>query len=142
MTLRLVDGGIPAFEWKMKRFEIPYTEEEMIELKNKIEEGLLDEKKASKKRYEMKNDTKSSFELYRKILQKLPGAPGNLVLAATTANLMTIIEVFKSDLDLREEFKNSTKKIDGIELDRYQWLKKLTYENGIDSIRFLIGRSY
>ena len=29
MTLRLVDGGIPSFEWKMKRFEIPFSDDEL-----------------------------------------------------------------------------------------------------------------
>ena len=33
MALRLVDGGIPSFEWKLKRFEIPFSEEELEELK-------------------------------------------------------------------------------------------------------------
>jgi hypothetical protein len=37
MPLRLVDGGIPSFEWKMKRFEIPFSEEEKMELNKKIE---------------------------------------------------------------------------------------------------------
>jgi hypothetical protein len=44
MALRLVDGGIPSFEWKMKRFEIPFSENELIELKKKVEEGELDTK--------------------------------------------------------------------------------------------------
>ena len=29
MTLRLVDGAIPSFEWKMKRFEIPFSDDEL-----------------------------------------------------------------------------------------------------------------
>lgn len=141
MALRLVDGGIPSFEWKMKRFEIPFSENELIELKKKVEEGELDEKKAFKKRYEMKDNPDVNLELYRKILRKLPSMPGNLILAKSSEGKLEIIEVFKSELDLREDFKNSKKQLNGSELDRFNWLKKLTKENGISSIQFLIGRA-
>lgn len=141
MALRLVDGGIPSFEWKMKRFEIPFSENEIIELKKKVEEGELDEKKAFKKRYEMKDNPDVNLELYRKILRKLPSMPGNLILAKFSDGKLEIIEVFKSELDLREDFKNSKKQLNGSELDRFNWLKKLTKENGIGSIQFLIGRA-
>ena len=141
MALRLVDGGIPSFEWKMKRFEIPFSENELIELKKKVEEGELDEKKAFKKRYEMKDNPDVNLELYRKILRKLPSMPGNLILAKSSEGKLEIIEVFKSELDLREDFKNSKKQLNGSELDRFNWLKKLTKENGIGSIQFLIGRA-
>lgn len=140
MALRIVDGGIPSFEWKMKRCEIPFSEDELNELKKRVEEGELDEKKAFKKRYEMKDNPEVNLELYRKILRKLPSMPGNLVLTKMSEGKMVIIEVFKSELDLREEFKNSKKRINGEELDRFNWLKKLTKENGIHSIQFLIGR--
>ena len=141
MALRLVDGGIPSFEWKMKRFEIPFSENELIELKKKVEEGELDEKKAFKKRYEMKDNPDVNLELYRKILRKLPSMPGNLILAKFSDGKLEIIEVFKSELDLREDFKNSKKRLNGGEIDRFNWLKKLTKENGIGSIQFLIGRA-
>jgi hypothetical protein len=141
MPLRLVDGGIPSFEWKMKRFEIPFSEEEKMELNKRIEEGGLDEKKAFKKRYELKDDPEANLELYRKILQKLPNMPGSLVLARLAAGRLIILEVFKSELDLREEFKNSKKLVNGEEFDRYQWLKKLTKEDGLGPVRFLIGRA-
>ena len=141
MALRLVDGGIPSFEWKMKRFEIPFSEEELTELKRKVEEGELDEKKAFKKRYEIKDDPDANLELFRKILQKLPNMPGSLVLARTVGNKMIILEVFKSEIDLREEFKNSRKPLNGEECDRYQWLKKITKEDGVGPVRFLIGRA-
>jgi hypothetical protein len=141
MALRLVDGGIPSFEWKMKRFEIPFSENELIELKKKVEEGELDEKKAFKKRYQMKDNTDLNLELYRKILRKLPSMSGNLILAKSSEGKLEIIEVFKSELDLREDFKNSKKQLNGGEIDRFNWLKKLTKENGIDSIQFLIGRA-
>jgi hypothetical protein len=141
MALRLVDGGIPSFEWKMKRFEIPFSENELIELKKKVEEGELDEKKAFKKRYQMKDNTDLNLELYRKILRKLPSMSGNLILAKSSEGKLEIIEVFKSELDLREDFKNSKKRLNGGEIDRFNWLKKLTKENGIGSIQFLIGRA-
>jgi hypothetical protein len=141
MALRLVDGGIPSFEWKMKRFEIPFSENELIELKKKVEEGELDEKTAFKKRYQMKDNTDVNLELYRKILRKLPSMSGNLILAKSSGGKLEIIEVFKSELDLREDFKNSKKQLNGGEMDRFNWLKKLTKENGIGSIQFLIGRA-
>ena len=54
MTLRLVDGGIPTFEWKLKRVEISRSEEELEELKIKIGLGELSEKEAFKRRYNYK----------------------------------------------------------------------------------------
>jgi hypothetical protein len=141
MALRLVDGGIPSFEWKLKRFEIPYSTEELEELKRKVEDGELDEKKAFKKRYEYKDDPEVNLDLYRKILQKLPNMPGSLVLAKIEGGSMVILEVFSSEIDLREEFKFSKKLLKGEELDRYSWLKKLTKEDGVGEIRFLIGRA-
>lgn len=141
MALRLVDGGIPSFEWKLKRFEIPFSEDELNELKKRVEEGELDEKKAFKKRYEMKDNPEVNLELYRKILRKLPSMPGNLILFKSSDGKMEIIEVFKSEFDLREDFKNSKKQLNGKQIDRFNWLKILTKENGIGSIQFLIGRS-
>ena len=140
MKLRLVDGGIPSFEWKMKRFEIPFSDDELNELKKRVEEGELDEKKAFKKRYEMKDNPAVNLELYRKILRKLPAMPGNLVLAKVSYRKIEIFEVFKSEFDLREDFKNSKKQLNGEEINRFNWLKNLTKENGINSVQFLIGR--
>ena len=141
MKLRLVDGGIPSFEWKMKRFEIPFSDDELNELKKRVEEGELDEKKAFKKRYEMKDYPDFNLELYRKILRKLPAMPGNLVLAIVSYRKIEIFEVFKSEFDLREDFKNSKKQLNGEEINRFNWLKNLTKENGINSVQFLIGRA-
>lgn len=141
MKLRLVDGGIPSFEWKFKRFELPISEKELTLLNERIELGELDELTAFKKRYEMKDNSELNLELYRKILRKLPSMPGNLILAKSSEGKLEIIEVFKSELDLREDFKNSKKLLNGSELDRFNWLKKLTKENGIGSIQFLIGRA-
>jgi hypothetical protein len=67
--------------------------------------------------------------------------PGNLVLAKISDGKMEIFEVFRSDLDLREDFKNSKKQLNGQEINRFNWLKRLTKENGINSVQFLIGRS-
>ena len=141
MTLRLIDGGIPSFEWKMKRFEIPFSDDELNELKKRVEDGELDEKKAFKKRYEIKDDPYFNLELYRKILRKLPSMPGNLVLAKVSFGKMEIFEVFKSEFNLREDFKNSKKQLNGEETNRFNWLKNLTKENGINSVQFLIGRA-
>jgi len=44
-------------------------------------------------------------------------------------------------LDLREDFKHSKKYLIEEELDRYSWLKKLTKDDGVGEIRFLIGRA-
>jgi hypothetical protein len=140
MALKLVDGGIPSFEWKMKRFEIPFSDDELQKLKKRVELGELDEKKAFKKRYVMKDNPDVNIELFRKILRKLPSMPGNLVLIRNFAGKMEIIEVFKSEIDLREDFKNSKKRLNGEQLNRYSWLKKLIKENGISSVQFLIGR--
>jgi hypothetical protein len=141
MKLRLVDGGIPSFEWKFKRFELPFSEEEMNLLNERIELGELDELTAFKKRYEMKDNPELNLELYRKILRKLPSMPGNLVLAKTSEGKMEIIEVFKSELDLREDFKNSKKQLNDSDTDRFNWLKNLTKVNGISSIHFFLGRA-
>ncbi len=141
MKLRLVDGGIPSFEWKFKRIELPISEEEMTMLNERIELGELDELTAFKKRYEKKDNSELNLELYRKILRKLPSMPGNLVLAKTSEGKMEIIEVFKSELDLREDFKNSKKQLNNVDTNRFNWLKNLTKVNGISSIQFFIGRA-
>ena len=49
MTLRLVDCGIPSFEWKLKRVEIPMSKEAVEELTRKVEEGKLEAKKKRSK---------------------------------------------------------------------------------------------
>ena len=141
MKLRLVDGGIPSFEWKFKRFELPVSEEEMNLFKKRIELGELDALTAFKKRYEMKDNSSVNLELYRKILRKLPACPGNLVVAIMSGGKLVILEVFKSEFDLRYDFKNSKKQLNGIETDRFSWLRKLTNENGVNSVQFLFGRA-
>jgi hypothetical protein len=142
MTLRLVDGGIPTFEWKLKRVVISRSKEELEELKIKIGLGELNEKEAFKKRYKYKEDPDMNFNLYRNILQKLPNKPGCLVLAKVDKNnKMIILEIFKSEIDLREDFKYSKKQSISEEIDRYSWLKQIAKEDGIREIRFLIGRT-
>ncbi len=141
MILRLVDGGIPSFEWKLKRFEIIRSEEEINELKIKVDSGELDQKTAFKKKYEYKEDTKMNLEFYNQILRKIPNKPGCLVLAKVEKNnKMVILEIFKSENDLREDFKYSKIKSISDELDRFSWIKNLSQEEGIKEVRFLIGR--
>ncbi len=57
----------------------------------------------------MKDNPDVNLELYRKILRKPPSMPGNLILAKSSDGKMEIIEVFKSEFDLRYDFKNSKK---------------------------------
>jgi hypothetical protein len=128
MYLRLVDGGIPTFEWKLKRVEISHSEKEF-------------EKTSTKKKFEYIEDPNSNLDLYRLILRKLPNKPGCLVLTKVDKNnKMIILDVFKSEFDLREEFKYSKKQFIGEEIDRYSWLKQLSKEKGVREIRFLIGK--
>ena len=128
MYLRLVDGGIPTFEWKLKRVEISHSEKEF-------------EKTSTKKKFEYIEDPDSNLDLYRLILRKLPNKPGCLVLTKVDKNnKMIILDVFKSEFDLREEFKYSKKQFIGKEIDRYSWLKQLSKEKGVREIRFLIGK--
>ena len=128
MYLRLVDGGIPTFEFKLKRVEISHSEKEF-------------EKTSTKKKFEYIEDPDSNLDLYRLILRKLPNKPGCLVLTKVDKNnKMIILDVFKSEFDLREEFKYSKKQFIGKEIDRYSWLKQLSKEKGVREIRFLIGK--
>ena len=128
MYLRLVDGGIPTFECKLKRVEISHSEKEF-------------EKTSTKKKFEYIEDPDSNLDLYRLILRKLPNKPGCLVLSKVDKNnKMIILDVFKSEFDLREEFKYSKKQFIGKEIDRYSWLKQLSKEKGVREIRFLIGK--
>lgn len=129
MYLKLVDGGIPTFEWKLKRVEISHSEKEF-------------EKTSTKKKFEYLEDPDSNLDLYRLILRKLPNKPGCLVLAKVDKNnKMIILEIFKSEIDLREDFKYSKKQSISEEIDRYSWLKQIAKEDGIREIRFLIGRA-
>ena len=140
MALRLVDGGIPSFEWKMKRVELPFSEEEKTELQMKVELGELEEKAAFKKRFTLRDDLEANLERYRKLIQKIPALPGKLVIGTMIAGNFKVLSVFSSDTDLREEFRKSSKPVDGADLDRFTWLKKLTKEDGLSSVCFLIGR--
>lgn len=141
MILRLVDCGIPTFEWKFKKVEIFYSDEELNELKIKVDLGLLDAKKAFKKRFEYRDAFDVNFNLYRNILQKLPNKPGCLVLVkAKKDSSLEIIEIFKSDIDLREDFKYSKKQMIPTSIDRYAWLKKVALEDDVCEIRFLLGK--
>jgi hypothetical protein len=140
MVLRLVDGGIPSFEWKMKRVELPFSEVEKTELQLKIELGERKEKVTFKKRYVLRDDQEANLERYRKLIRKIPALPGKLVIGTVIAGNLKVLNVFSSDTDLREEFRKSLKSIDGVNLDRFNWLKKLTKEDGYSSVCFLIGR--
>jgi hypothetical protein len=140
MALRLIDGGIPSFEWKMKRFEKSFSEEEKTELQLKIELGEIEEKVAFKKRLGLRDDFESNLERYRMLIRKIPASPGRLVIGTTIAGRLKILSVFSSVTDLREDFKKSSKQVDGVTLNRFNWLKKLIKEDGYSSICFLIGR--
>lgn len=137
MVLRLVDGGIPSFEWKMKRVELPFSEVEKTELQLKVERK---EKVAFKKRYVLRDDKEANLERYRKLIRKIPALPGKLVIGTVIDGNLKVLNVFSSDTDLRDEFRKSLKSIDGVNLDRFTWLKKLTKEDGYSSVCFLIGR--
>ena len=140
MVLRLVDGGIPSFEWKMKRVELPYSEEEKIELQYKVERAELDGKVAFKKRVVLRDDMQANLERYRKLIRKIPSLPGNLVIGTSIAGEWKVLCVFRSNYDLSEEFRTSQKEVDGVPMDRFNWLKKLIVEDGLTSICFRIGR--
>ena len=140
MALRLVDGGIPSFEWKMKRVEIPFSEDEKTERQLKVERGELDEKVAFKKRFTLRDDVDANLERYRKLIRKIPSLPGRLVIGTMIAGNFKILGVFTSETDLREDFRKSSKPVDGAEFDRFSWLKKLTKEDGFSSVCFRIGR--
>lgn len=142
MILRLVDGGIPSFEWKLKRVEIIRSEGKLEELKMKVKTGRMAEKAAFKKQFEFKDDSEVNLNLYRKIIHKLPNKPGCLVLTKVDKfGKMIVLEVFKSDVDVREDFKKSKKIFFESEMDRYSWLKRIIQEETIKEIRFLIGKA-
>ena len=140
MALRLVDGGIPSFEWKMKRVELPFSEDEKTELQLKVELGELEEKAAFKKRFILRDDLEANLERYRKLIRRIPALPGKLVIGTVIAGNLKVLSDFSSDTDLREEFRRSFKPVDGADLDRFTWLKTLTKEDGYPSVCFLIGR--
>jgi hypothetical protein len=140
MKLRLVDGGIPSFEWKTKRCIVPFSEEEKNELHRKIVLGEIDEKSAFKKRFAYGDDEVANRERYRKLIEKIPALPGRLVVGALKGGKLRILGMVASDEDLREAFRTSQKIIDGVGVDRYTWLKKLTKEEGISSVCFFLGR--
>jgi hypothetical protein len=65
-----------------------------------------------------------------------------LVLAKVDKNnKMIILEIFKSEIDLREDFKHSKKQSKAEEIDRYSWLKNLSQEEEIKEVRFLIAKA-
>ena len=140
MALRLIDGGIPSFEWRSKRIEIQIPEKELEELKEKVERGEIEEKKAFKKRFKLKDDLEKNLELFRKIILKIPPIPGKLIIGSKNGENLKILSVVSSEIDLRDEFKNSKKMIEGIEKDRFSWLKKLTKEDKNGEICFYLGK--
>ncbi len=82
------------------------------------------------------DDPEANLELYRKILRILPKIPASLELTKMIGNSMVILEVFKSEIDLRGDFKQSKKYMCEEELDRYSWLKKCIKEKGIVKLVF------
>ena len=91
MVLRLVDGGIPSFEWKMKRVELPFSEVEKTELQLKVERK---EKLAFKKRFVLRDDQEANLERYRKLIRKIPALPGKLVIGTVIAWNLKVLSVF------------------------------------------------
>lgn len=140
MALRLIDGGIPSFEWKMKRVELPFSEEEKTELKLKVELGELDEKSAFKKRFGLKDDLETNLERYRKLMRTIPSLPGKLFYGTMIAGKFEILGFFSSEIDLRDDFRSSTKLVDGVLVDRFTWMKKLTKEGAYSSLCFRLGK--
>jgi hypothetical protein len=140
MVLRLIDGGIPSFEWRFKRVEIEIPENELLELKAKVKSGELEEKKAFKKRFKLIDDLEMNQELFKKIITKIPGIPGKLIIGSKSGENLKILGVVSSEIDLRDEFKRSKKLIEGVEKDRFSWLKKLTKEDKNGEICFFLGK--
>lgn len=139
MALRLIDVGIPTFEWKTKRVELFFSEEENTANQLQTECGKAKEKDTLKKRFELRDDHKSNLDRYRMLIRKIPTSPGIMVISGMISRKQKTISVIKSDNDLREAFKNSLKKYDGQEIDRFNWLKKLTTEDGYSFICFQIA---
>jgi hypothetical protein len=140
MVVKLVDCGIPSFEWKLKRVEIEILENEMLVLKAKVEKGEMEEKKAFKKRYKLIDDLETNRELFKKIISKIPVIPGKLIIGSKSGENLKILGVVSSEIDLRDEFKRSKKLIEGAEKDRFSWLKKLIKEDKNGEICFFLGK--
>jgi hypothetical protein len=135
MPLRLVDVGIPTFEWKRKRVEWSVSECK----KNRFNE-LSDKNESLRRRYKLRGDVHTNLERYRRLIRAIPACPGKLIIGTNVGRRLEILGILSSDVDLREAFKGSCVRFDGKEIDRYEWLKKLTTEEGYPSICFLIGR--
>jgi len=138
MALRLVDVGIPTFVWKTKRIVCLNFQNENEDFENNINSK---EKITSKKRYNSRDDHQSNLENFREIIRKIPASSGKLVIATKISGDFKILNVFSSDFDLREDFKTSSKNVNGVVLDRYNWLKNLTKEEGCSSIIFLLAKA-
>ena len=137
MALRLVDVGIPTFEWKTKRIACLNFQNENEDFENITNPK---EKITSKKRYNRRDDHQLNLQNFRKIISKIPASSGKLVIATKISGEFKILNVFSSDFDLREDFKTSSKLMDGVLLDRFNWLRKLTKESGYSSIIFLLAK--
>ncbi len=135
MPLRLVDVGIPTFEWKMKRVECPVSE-----CKNDLFNELSEKNQSLRKRYKLRGDKHTNLDRYRKLIRAIPACPGKLIIGSHVGSRLEILGIFSSDLDLREAFKYSSVRFAGSEIGRYEWLKKLTTEERYSSICFLIGK--
>jgi|GEM_PF-4383079 len=124
MALTLVDGGLPAFVWKKKRIEIPFSEAEKQKLQDLFESGLLTlEQLKKKKKYLLQDDTDANLETYRKLIRKIPNTAGRLIIGVSTPTLFKPVSLLKAEFDLRETFKQPIVQQDGSELDRFSWLK-------------------
>ncbi len=131
MAVRLVDCGIPNFELKKKRYELQESNEEIL-----VPEELTSKKK---KKYAYKEDFEGQLALYKKILQKIPTTPGKLMLISGTDSNIKILEILTSDYALREDFRTSKKKVDEVELDRFNWLMFKLKKCDHHSIRFVLA---
>ena len=54
---------------------------------------------------------------------------------------MIVLEVFKSDFDLRDDFKKSKKLFVDTEEDRFSWLKRIVHSDDIKEVRFFIAKA-
>jgi hypothetical protein len=140
MSVRLVDIGIPSFVRKTKRVLVPYTEEEIQELRRRINRREIAERRAFLPRFEIREDTKASLILYRKIIDKIPAMPGRLLILDKFGGSKTIITQINTEYDMREEFKGMMRTVNEIELDSFNYLRYLTNDRRIFEVQFLIGK--
>lgn len=140
MAFTLVDGGLPAFVWKKKRIEVPFSEAEKLNLQLQFETGLLTLKQLKqKKKYRLQDNTQANLETYRKLIQKLPKLPGKLVIGLSTDNSFKPLTLLQAEFDLREAFKQPLVLKDGSTIDRFVWLKNLTKGHPNTAVVFFLA---